>query len=38
MAHNVNKLGSERATQVIGKKAWQGEVEQWDRWELSKYS
>ena len=38
MAHNVNKLGSERATQVIGEKVWQGEVEWRDRRELSKYS
>ena len=38
MAHNVNELGSERVIQVMGEKAWQGEVEWQDRWESSKYS
>ena len=38
MAHNVNKLGSERAMRVMGKKVWQGKVEWQDRQESSKCS
>jgi len=28
----------QRAMQVVCKKVWQGEVEQWNRWESSEYS
>ena len=38
MAHNVNKLGLERAMQVVGKKAWQGNVEWWNMQESSECS
>ena len=38
MAHNVNKLGSERAMRVVGEKAWQGDVERRNMWESSECS